>query len=62
VLQRVHADVVKALNRPDVRQKLAEQHFDVITNATPEEFALQIRRQIDLVGRIVKGAGIKPTD
>jgi tripartite-type tricarboxylate transporter receptor subunit TctC len=62
VLQRVHADVVKALNRTDVRQKLAEQHFDVITNATPEEFALQIRRQIDLVGRIVKGAGIKPTD
>lgn len=59
---RVHADVVRALNRPETRAKLAEGYFEVITHSTPEEFQAQIRRQIDLVGKIVRGAGIKPAD
>ncbi len=60
---RVHAEVVRALNVPAVRTRLSEQqHFEVITNETPAAFAAQIRREIDLVGRIVKGAGIKPTE
>jgi tripartite-type tricarboxylate transporter receptor subunit TctC len=62
LLLRVHADVVKALNKPEIRGKLAAQHFEVITHETPEAFAAQVKRQIELVGRIVKGAGIKPGD
>ena len=63
LLTRVHADVVKALNAPAVRARLSEQqHFEVMTNETPAAFAAQIKREIDLVGRIVKGAGIKPTE
>jgi len=62
LLRRIHADVLKALNKPEIRAKLADQHFEVITNETPEEFAAQIKRQIDLVGKIVKSAGIKPAD
>jgi tripartite-type tricarboxylate transporter receptor subunit TctC len=62
LLRRIHADVVKALNKVEVRARLADQHFEVITNETPEDFAAQIKRQIELVGRIVKGAGIKPSD
>ena len=61
LLTRVHADVVKALGA--VRTRLAEQQsFEVITNETPAAFAAQIRREIDLVGRIVRGAGIKPAE
>ena len=63
LLTRVHADVVKALHVPAVRTRLSEaQHFEVITNETPAAFAAQIKREIDLVGRIVKAAGIKPAD
>ena len=63
LLTRVHADVVKALNAPPVRTRLSEQqHFEVMTSETPVAFAVQIRREIDLVGKIVKGAGIKPVD
>lgn len=63
LLTRVHTDVVKALNAPAVRTRLSEQqHFEVMTNETPAAFAAQIKREIDLVGRIVKGAGIKPSD
>jgi len=63
LLTRVHADVVKALNMPSVRTLLSEkQYFEVITNETPAAFAAQIKQEIDLVGKIVKGEGIKPRD
>ena len=63
LLKRVHADVVKALNAQAVRTRLSEQqHFEVMTNESPAAFAAQIRREIDLVGKIVKGAGIKPNE
>jgi tripartite-type tricarboxylate transporter receptor subunit TctC len=63
LLRKVHSDLVKALNVPEVKAKLAnDQYFDVVTNASPEEFAAQIRREVELVGKIVKTAGIKPTD
>jgi tripartite-type tricarboxylate transporter receptor subunit TctC len=62
LLRQVHAIVVKALNAPPVRAKLAEGYFEVITNKTPEEFQAQIARQIDLVGKIVKASGIQATE
>ena len=59
LLRQVHAILVKALNAPPVRAKLAEGYFEVITNNTPEEFQAQLARQIELVGKIVKAAGIQ---
>ena len=61
ILRRVNADVVKALNAPETRQRLAELRFETLPSA-PEEFAAQIRRDIELVGRVVKAANIQPTD
>ncbi len=61
ILSRISADTIRALNRQDTRQKLDAQGLDVV-GSTPEEFALLIRRQTDLVARIVKGAGIQPTE
>jgi tripartite-type tricarboxylate transporter receptor subunit TctC len=61
VLRRLSGDAVKAIVRPDTKAKLADIGFDPIAN-TPEEFAALIRRQIDLVGRIVKAANIQPTE
>jgi tripartite-type tricarboxylate transporter receptor subunit TctC len=61
ILRRVSADTIKALNLPETRQRLDAQGLDVVAS-TPEEFAAQIRRQSDLVGRIVKAAGIEPTE
>jgi tripartite-type tricarboxylate transporter receptor subunit TctC len=62
LLKQVHGLAVKALNSPVTKQKLAEQYFDVITQPTPEEFAALLKRQIDLVGKIVKSANIQTTD
>lgn len=61
VLRRVGNDSVKVLHQPAIKARMAEAGFEVIGN-TPEEYAGLIRRQIDLVERIVKAANIKPID
>ena len=40
---------------------MAEAGFELIGN-TPEEFVVLIRNQIQLMGRIVEAANIKPVD
>ena len=61
VLRRLSAELQKALADGEVRAKLASGGTQATGN-TPEEFAAMIRAQIDLVGRIVKAAGIQPSD
>ena len=59
--QRLNAEVLKAMSMPATRARMDEAGFTPV-GSSPEEFAATIRRQIDLVGRIVKSAGIQPTD
>jgi len=61
LVRRINADAVKAANIPEVKAKINETGFNVI-NSTPEEFAARLKREIDLVGKIVKSAGIEPTE
>ncbi|OGA78549.1 MAG: hypothetical protein A3G27_16970 [Betaproteobacteria bacterium RIFCSPLOWO2_12_FULL_66_14] len=59
ILRRLNNDVVKAMGVPEMQAKLAVGGFE-LEPTTPEGFAAQIKRQTDLVARIVKAAGIKP--
>ncbi|OGA34739.1 MAG: hypothetical protein A3G80_03610 [Betaproteobacteria bacterium RIFCSPLOWO2_12_FULL_62_13b] len=61
ILRRVNGDVVRAMRQPETTKKINDAGFEVIGNS-PEEFAALIKGQIELTGRIVKAAGIKPTD
>jgi len=61
ILRRLHADAVKALGVPGVREKVTAMGFDIMGN-TPEEFTALIKSQINLVARIAKSANIKPIE
>jgi tripartite-type tricarboxylate transporter receptor subunit TctC len=61
ILERLHASVMKGLAVPEVRNKAASDGFELIGN-TPEQFAAQIRRDIEIAGRLVKAAKIEPLD
>jgi tripartite-type tricarboxylate transporter receptor subunit TctC len=61
VLRRLSADLIKALGSPEVQAKLAQGGAQPIAN-TPEEFTAMLKRQTELVGRIVKTAGIEPVE
>ena len=59
LVARVHAEIIKALNAPDVRARLGDGAMIVIGN-TPEKFAAMLKNGIDVYGRLIKAAGIQP--
>jgi tripartite-type tricarboxylate transporter receptor subunit TctC len=62
VLRRLHGDAVKAVNSPEGRERLVAAEFEPRTSASPEAFAAEIKRDVALVGKIAKAAGIEPVD
>ncbi len=58
IVNRLNAEIVKAINTPDMRQRLAQQGADAIGN-TPEEFAAIIKRDLAKWAKVVKDANIK---
>lgn len=53
---KLNADLVKALNMPDLRQRLAEQGVDA-EPSTPEQFAAFIKSETIKWARVVKSSG-----
>jgi tripartite-type tricarboxylate transporter receptor subunit TctC len=58
-VQRLNTEFVKALQQPDLRQRLASQGAEPLTS-TPDEFAAYLRSEIDKWAKVVKAAGMKP--
>ncbi len=58
IVQRLNAEVVKAANAPDVRDKLIAQGF-IIKASSPEQLAAQTREQLERYARLFKTAGIR---
>jgi tripartite-type tricarboxylate transporter receptor subunit TctC len=56
---RLNAEIVKALNAPDVVAKLEDNGMAVI-GGTPEQFAALMHDGIARYGAIIKAAGIEP--
>jgi len=59
VVKKVHDDSVAIIRRPDFLERLDRDGIDPVAN-TPEEFAAEIKRDIERWGKIVKAAGVKP--
>jgi tripartite-type tricarboxylate transporter receptor subunit TctC len=59
IVRRLHAATVKALNKPEVREKIATQGMDPMPSASPEAFAAEIRAEGPRIERSIKGCGAK---
>ena len=59
IVTRLNSEIVKALSNAELRGKLGEFGYAAIGN-TPEQAAQTIRTDVEVMGRIVKAAGIKP--
>ena len=57
IVARLHGEIVKGLNMPDVRAKL-ENAAQIVVASTPEEMAALMKREAPLYARIVKAANI----
>jgi tripartite-type tricarboxylate transporter receptor subunit TctC len=58
IIDRLNAEMVKALRAPDMEQLLRDQGSRVVTNA-PEEFAAFIRNEQEELAALVKATGAK---
>jgi tripartite-type tricarboxylate transporter receptor subunit TctC len=58
IIRKIHADAVAIIGRPDFQERLAKDGIEPVAN-TPEEFAVQIRADIERWGRTVRAAGVK---
>jgi tripartite-type tricarboxylate transporter receptor subunit TctC len=58
VVDRLHAETVKALAQADMRARFATLGLEAIGNS-PEEFAAAIHSEIPQWGKVIKEAGIK---
>jgi tripartite-type tricarboxylate transporter receptor subunit TctC len=59
ILKRTNAEIVKAVQSPEVRAKLEAAGMPVV-GTSPEEFARMVREDIETFRKIVAAAGIKP--
>jgi len=58
IVTKLHADIAKILSQPDAKERVASLGFDVVASS-PEQFAAQIRTEIEKWGKVIKAAGIK---
>ncbi len=58
IVTRLHAEIVKAANAPDVRERLENVGVDVIAT-TPLEFAAAIKSDLDRWSKVVRQANIR---
>jgi tripartite-type tricarboxylate transporter receptor subunit TctC len=59
IVARLHAETVKVLARPDVKQRFGTTDLELI-GSTPEQFAAHVRSEIEKWGKIVKSTGMRP--
>ena len=57
-VQRLNAEIVKAMHAPEVHERIAVQGGNDIVTGTPEEFAALIRADLERYGRLIRDAKI----
>jgi tripartite-type tricarboxylate transporter receptor subunit TctC len=58
IITRLNQEIIRVLNRPDVKEKFFNIGFEVI-GSTPEQQATLIRTDMARLGKVIKDAGIK---
>jgi tripartite-type tricarboxylate transporter receptor subunit TctC len=58
ILDRLHADAVRAVNTPDTRERLQGLGADPV-GSTPEQYTAFMQNEIAKWGKVIKAAGIK---
>jgi tripartite-type tricarboxylate transporter receptor subunit TctC len=58
ITARLHSEIISALQKPDVRSRMAGLGVDII-GSTPQEFAAFIRRDIDKWAAVIKVSGAR---
>ncbi len=59
IITRIHTDVIKVLNAPELKERMLKQGIDQSTLNTPEKHAAFVKAEFARWGKVIKDAGIK---
>ncbi len=59
IVSRLNAEALKALNSPEVHDKLTEIDYGIL-GGSPEDFAAMVSKGMQVYARVIKAAGIQP--
>ncbi len=59
IIVRLNAELMKMLQRPDVRARFAAEGIEAL-GSTPEEFGTYIKSEIERWSRVIKAADVRP--
>ncbi len=59
VITRIHSDVIKLLNAPELKERMLKQGIDQSALNTPEKHAAFVKAEFSRWGKVIKEAGIK---
>ncbi len=59
IITKLHTGVVRALQNPEVRQRLLNDGAEPI-GSSPEEFSAYLRSETAKWAKVIQAAGIKP--
>jgi tripartite-type tricarboxylate transporter receptor subunit TctC len=59
VVERLNAEIARALAAPDLQQRLISQGADPLTGS-PDAFARYVRDEVSKWSKVVRDAGVKP--
>lgn len=60
IVNRLHAEMAKALAMPDVKEAFAKQGMDVAPSPSPEAYAQHMRSEQERLAALIRSAGIQP--
>ena len=58
IVNRISAEIAKAIQLPDVREFMAREGADPV-GSTPQEFAAFFKNEVDRYARVIKSANIR---
>jgi tripartite-type tricarboxylate transporter receptor subunit TctC len=60
IVDRLHAELGKALAMPEVKEAFAKQGMEVAPSASPEAYGRHMRSEQERIGNLIRTAGIQP--
>jgi tripartite-type tricarboxylate transporter receptor subunit TctC len=59
ILAKLHAEVVKAYQQPDLIERFAERSIELVASPSPEDFGNVIKSEVARLSKVARDAGIK---
>jgi tripartite-type tricarboxylate transporter receptor subunit TctC len=60
VINRLHAEIVRAATQPEVKEAFAKMAMQVATSASPDAFSKRILIETERLAKVIRAAGIQP--